>query len=93
MVWTCWPSQPEMLAPSQSHLLQSGSKVRWKKSGAWCSCGDLLLARISSSVLQITGQMDFSLALVQAGLSGPEIQGPPSQVQPILSYPCDLFGL
>lgn len=51
MVWTCWHSQPEMLAPSHSHLLESGSRVRWRKSGAWCSCGDLLLAGISSSVL------------------------------------------
>lgn len=37
-----------------------------------------LFAGVASSVLQIMGQMGFSLASVQTGLSAPEIQGPPS---------------
>lgn len=70
----------------------AGSEVRWKDAGAWCSCSHLLLAGVSSSVLHIMGQVDFSLASVQAGLRAPEIQGPRSHMQPVLSHPCYLFS-
>lgn len=74
MVWAAGDACSQPQPP-----LESGSEVRWKDAGAWCSCR-LAACRGFLLCSSDRGADGLFLASVQAGLSAPEIQGSPSHV-------------